>query len=683
MTGVRLVVLAALAAALLFVAGSAQAAPGTLDPSFGNAFLGDNAGWSITGTGLGGYASALLLQPDGKFVAVGARYDEEDLPGPGDIVLARYNPDGSPDPSFGSDGVVTTTVPGGPNASAAISAAALQPDGRIVVAGTYYNIDPGVEEFMLARYNPDGSLDTSFGNGGVVKTQVEDVNVGTQYPFSAASGVVLQPDGKIVAGGEVTAVGDGQTRPPAESALVRYLPDGSLDTTFGSGGIVLDRQSGQNGFSAIALQPDGKILAVGDGYGYSRPPTPLTRFNPDGTLDSSFGNGGESSAPTNQAIALALQPDGKIVVAGSKVIVDGSHYEFALARVNPDGSPDEGFGNGGALTTPLGSDYALATGVAVQPDGKLVAVGGSAADPGFVVVRYNPDGALDTSFGSGGVAVSGLPEATQGVGASAVVLQPDGKIVVGGEWESVGWAVSTGFALARFAVTNTLTVSTSGNGGGSVTSSPAGIDCRVTCSMLFAAAPITLTARAGAGSVFAGWSGACSGTGACTVTPNADRSVTADFELPKNMLRVARSGRGHGTVTSGPAGIRCGHACSHAYGYGTAVTLVARPAKGSAFRRWVGGCSSARKSCTLLMTKARSAKALFRLKLDCAVPKLAGESFRDSERRIRHAHCRTGTVKHRSSRAGKGTVISQSPRPGKRLRDQARINLVLSSGLRR
>jgi uncharacterized delta-60 repeat protein len=639
MTGVRLVVLAALAAAMLLIVGSAGAAPGALDPSFGQ------GGTVMTFLSTEGSAAhALVLQADGKLVAAGITY--------GQIALVRYNANGSLDPSFGNDGVVETSIPDG---YAEANAAVLQPDGKIVVAGDYQSAENGAE-FALARYDSNGSLDTSFGSGGIVLTQVQDVS-------SKAFGVVLQPDGKIVAGGEATSsTGSG-------SALVRYLSNGWLDTSFGTGGVVFSTQPGENGFAALALQPDGKILGVGQ-------TTPLTRYDTDGSLDTTFGSGGISGASTPQAAALALQADGKIVVAG------GTSNSFVLVRVDPGGAVDPSFGANGVVTTPMGSGSAEASGVAIQPDGKIVAAGTTRPQSNalITVARYDEDGSLDSTFGSGGVAAT-QPSGTSGGGGAAVGLQPDGRVDVAGWAEPNGW-VQTEFALARYIVTSTLTVSKNGSGSGSVTSSPAGIGCGATCSTSFAPSPVTLTASAAVGSTFAGWSGACSGTGSCTVTPTADRSVTATFNVVMNTLDVATSGRGHGTVRSGPSGIRCGRICSHAYAYGTTVTLVARSAKGSAFRGWAGGCSGTRKSCTLTMTQVRSAKALFRVKLDCVVPRLRGKSFRNAERRLRNAHCRTGKVRHRDSRAKKGRVIWQSPRPGKRLRDRTKINLVLSSGRR-
>ena len=650
-----------LAAALLFAVGSAAGATGALDPSFG-------VRGTVT-TGLVGPegvspANALLLQPDGKIVAVGdSEPSPEDVPDTTpSIALVRYDPDGSQDASFGSDGVVTTTISGGALANAAV----LQPDGKIVVAG--YTWPEGPNVFALVRYNPDGSLDSTFGSGGIVTTPVGDGD-------SEAFGVVLQPDGKIVAGGGATTGSNG-----AASALARYLPDGSLDTSFGTDGIVLDTQTGENGFAAIALQPDGKILGVGQSSSTVRridwTTTPLTRFNSDGTLDSSFGSGGVSDAPIGPAAALALQPDGKIVVAGEKP------NSFAVSRVDLDGTADPSFGSGGTVTTPMGAGVSSASAVALQPDAKIVVAGTSQG--GFTVARYNPDGSLDPTFGSGGI-VTTLSTAGSywaGAGVNSVALHPDGKI------DAAGWSYFAGetgeqLSLARYLGSGggMLTVQKLGTGTGSVTSDPVGVDCGVTCRDLFAPEPVTLTATPAAGSVFTGWSGACSGRGTCQVQMSTDRSVSATFSLAPQMLTVAKSGTGSGTITSSPAGIGCGSGCSHAYAYGTTVTLTARAGGGSTFKGWSGACSGTG-NCSVAMKQAQSATARFAHKPACIVPKVKGRSLTTARRMVKRAHCRTGTIRHRYSKVKKGHVISQKPRAKTHLRNEARINLVISKGKR-
>jgi uncharacterized delta-60 repeat protein len=259
----------------------ALAAPGDLDPTFGG-------GWVITDFGGSpGVAYALGIQPDGKLVAAGSV--------DGDFTLARFNPDGSLDATFGISGTVTTDFGGSDTARALI----LQPNGKLVVAGDYRRADSAYD-FTLARFNPDGSLDSTFGIGGRVTT-----DFGEYYGFGYA--LILQPDGKLVAAGY-----SGRDN----FALARYNADGSLDPTFGVGGKVTTTfNTTYNEAYALGIQPDGKLVAAGQsGFNLA-----LARFNPDGSLDSTFGIGGRVTTDFggyDYARALVIQPDGKLVAAG-------------------------------------------------------------------------------------------------------------------------------------------------------------------------------------------------------------------------------------------------------------------------------------------------------------------------------------------------------------------------------
>ena len=321
---------------------------------------------------------------------------------------------GDLDPTFGVGGVVTTPILRG-----GAQALVLQPDGKLVAAGK------GGDHFALVRYNPDGSLDTSFGSGGVVTTAIG--------PYGdAARAVALQPDGKLVAAGKAGTL----------IALTRYNPDGSLDTGFGVGGKVTTSIAAPGSEAyALALQPDGKLVAAGrtweENQGKIMSMFALVRYNPNGSRDTSFGSEGlvwwplyDSSA---RAFALALQPDGKLVAAGPP--------NFTLVRYNPDGSLDTSFGSGGVVTTAIGAYGDGAFALALQPNGKLVAAGYASPTKFpdyFAVVRYNPDGSVDRTFGADGTVTT-----PSGV-AEALALQPDGKLV------AVGEGGSGGFRLARY-----------------------------------------------------------------------------------------------------------------------------------------------------------------------------------------------------------------------------------------
>jgi PASTA domain/Divergent InlB B-repeat domain len=227
--------------------------------------------------------------------------------------------------------------------------------------------------------------------------------------------------------------------------------------------------------------------------------------------------------------------------------------------------------------------------------------------------------------------------------------------------------------------TETLSVAKSGGGSGTVTSSPAGIDCGSTCSHSYTfGTTVTLTATPATGSAFSGWSGACSGTGSCSTTMDQARSVTASFTLLPETLSVAKSGGGSGTVTSSPAGIDCGSTCSHSYTFGTTVTLSGTAMKGSSFAGWSGACKG-KAPCTVSMTVARSVQASF--VKDCYVPKVKGKRLSAAKRAIRAHGCALGKIKHAASKTvKKNYVISQKPKPGRRLKHGAKVKLVVSSG---
>jgi uncharacterized delta-60 repeat protein len=473
-----------IAIVLVLVAGSAQASPGALDTSFGS------DGKITTAIGNDDHAHAIALQPNGKIIAAGESS--------GGFALARYNPNGSLDPGFGSGGTVKTAF----GSFAVITAIALQPAGKIVAAG--FRLNAGQYDFSLARYNSDGSLDMGFGSGGTVTTDFGSDDY--------ANAIALQPDGKIVAVGQSGS----------HFALARYNPNGSLDTTFGSGGTVTTSVAGNGAASGIALQPDGKLVAAGESDAHFA----LARYKPDGSLDPSFGSGGEvASGIGGNASALVQQPDGKLVLGGFEN--NGTGYQFGLARFDANGSPDTTFGSGGTVMTPIEKN-AFVRAIALQPDGKILASGYAYyynAQEAFALARYNPNGSVDAGFGSDGTVTTYVGSNDT---ADAVALEADGKVVAAGSSSNYGSPPE--FALVRY-LGSTVTVSRAGPGSGKVSSSPAGIDCGSTCSAPFAAVPVTLTATPAAGSVFSGWSGAgCSGTGTCRVQVSSSQTVTATFK---------------------------------------------------------------------------------------------------------------------------------------------------------
>jgi len=356
---------------------------------------------------------------------------------------------GDLDTSFGSGGKVLTSVAGVDDRGYAV---ALQSDGMIVVAGHSDN------HFAVARFTSTGALDASFGSGGKVITSITG---GTDFGY----GVAVQSDGKIV------VTGTGNTS--SVIGLVRYTSSGALDASFGSGGIVTTA-IGTNAFNAgysLVLQSDGKILVAGASGG-SDNDFALVRYTASGVLDASFGNGGIVTTPIRSgsgdtAQSVALQSDGKIVVAGA------SSGDFAVVRYASTGALDTTFGTNGIVTTPIGPGDDRAYRVVVQSDGKILTAGYALFPNGqagpqydFALARYTSTGALDTSFGNGGKLTTPVGPTTGLFGsqdqARGLAVQSDGKII------AAGFATPTGFvgyfAVVRYTSTGVLDATFGTNG---------------------------------------------------------------------------------------------------------------------------------------------------------------------------------------------------------------------------
>ncbi len=339
----------------LDVAFARYTSAGTLDPTFGTGGVFRVFGpFEDTVRGLAATA--------GGFVAAGTVAESAD--GPREVALFRVLATGTLDPSFGAAGRVTTTIGPGDDRAEAI---AVQPDGRIVVAGA----SDGDGDLAVARYFANGALDGSFGNGGTATT---DVAGGTDR----AHAVLVEPDGAVVVAGTAQLGAGGANA----FVLVRYRPNGALDDGFGDGGIVTTAFGPFDEARALVRDPDGRIVAAGSSFTGETFETALARYASDGTLDPTFGDAGRVLVPFGAGRALARQADGKYVVAGEGTR-DGA-TAFAVARFTADGAPDPTFGNGGAAATAGGRAAALA----IQPDGNLV-VGGTTVDDAFALARYD------------------------------------------------------------------------------------------------------------------------------------------------------------------------------------------------------------------------------------------------------------------------------------------------------
>lgn len=428
------------------------AVPGDLDPTFNSDgfdlldFAGDHDA-----------ARAVVMQPDGKIVVAGSAR----IAGHDDFALIRYNPDGNLDPSFGGgDGIVTTAfVDGNENFNGGIKSLVLQPDGKLVAAG--FTDLFGTVDIALVRYNVDGTIDRTFGRDGLGCFSFTDDDacflLGRDEPFA----LVRQPDGRLVVAGFTEALG---TR---DIVILQFLENGFVDRQFGFGfvpnGSSVVRSLSGTALEARALlrQPnDGRLVAAGFTIESGNEDFVLFRLNPNGdSFDTSFFNTGGKriSFGTNRqdrANALVLQPDGKLVATGSSI--DGVESSFALVRLNPNGVFDAGFGFGGGVLTSFGpGSFNLASSLVLQPDGKLVEAGTALVPSGeidFALVRHNSDGSLDPGFGFGGGTLTLLNQGGDDL-VLALAAQPnDGKLVAAGTSGSILDPPSLNFAVARYEV---------------------------------------------------------------------------------------------------------------------------------------------------------------------------------------------------------------------------------------
>jgi uncharacterized delta-60 repeat protein len=359
------------------------------------------------------------------------------------LVIVFASSPGDLDISFNGTGVVTTSINSLIDGGFAV---AIQPDNKIVVAGTCDDI----ENFAVLRYNSDGSLDTDFNGTGIVTT-----SVGNGYEELGLS-VVLQPDQKIVVAGAGTRTGMSN-----DLAVVRYNQDGSLDTDFNGTGIVTTPLTVDSSGRSVALQADGKLVVAGDTWGPVWEPENtfvVVRYNQDGSLDTDFKGTGivtTSIGEADSGRAVLVQPDGKIVVAGR------SSYQFAVLRYTTAGELDTDFNGTGIVTTPVGTN-SEGMSAAIQGDGKIVVAGLSetGGNHDFAIVRYNSNGSLDTTFNGAGIVTTDISAGFDE--AHTIAIQPNRKIVVAGV---SNFGMSTGdFTIVRYNSDGNLDT-TFGNGG--------------------------------------------------------------------------------------------------------------------------------------------------------------------------------------------------------------------------
>lgn len=374
-------------------------------------------------------ARAVAIQTDGKIVVAGVT---DDWSGSNyDFAVCRYLSNGALDTTFSLDGKQVNVIS---NSIEFVSDVEIQSDGKIVVLGTSNS------QFVLVRFQSNGTLDNSFGVGGIVQTQVSP---GAEQ----SSSLRIQPDGKLIAGGYCDFNGT------FGFVMVRYTSSGVLDNTFGVAGIVYTPIGTASSFiNDLVIQPDGKILAAGAMANIGNSSRfALARYDNTGNLDVSFGATGiVTVAPTasnNIAQSICLQNDGKIVLAGRSA--GPVHFDFSVVRVNSNGTIDNSFGTNGIIVHSIGVADGINS-VLLQTDGKILAAGYAMINNirNFTLARYTTAGALDPLFGVGGVVTNSLGGSMAGIQAAA--MQSDGKLV--GVGTLVNGNNSIDFAVVRYYV---------------------------------------------------------------------------------------------------------------------------------------------------------------------------------------------------------------------------------------
>ncbi|WP_080732401.1 T9SS type A sorting domain-containing protein [Porphyromonas gulae] len=417
--------------ALFFQLANAQQS-GDLDPTFGT------NGVVQTPIGNGSFivdeVRNVTIQPNGKIIAMGSTRNGTKK----HVAYVRYNPDGSLDQSFGNGGkqiFVPTSLYGN-----FATAAATLSDGKIISCGYVFDSDNTICQPLLIRMNDDGTLDTSFGNNGIVLAD---------FPYSTLpEKMVLQKDGKMLLVGYYHD----------NMMTLRYNPDGSIDKTYGIDGvceIVIEGSANSSFAKAIALQEDNKVVIVGMYGTHPDWKWVIARINENGSLDNSFGENGLKTMSIGSghdfATAVQIQEDGKIVVAGHSWVasIPTLQYDLIVLRLNQDGELDNTFGESGIFKKNVidgGATYV--DGIVLSPEGNIYvafnAVKNSISDLGLLSVDKN--GKLNTSFGGNGYTVTDLSEAADE--ASAIVMQADGKIVLGAS--SFSATTGTPFVLLRY-----------------------------------------------------------------------------------------------------------------------------------------------------------------------------------------------------------------------------------------
>ena len=406
--------------AALIGASAVLAAPGDLDTTFS----GDGVASTYFGA-QGGVVNDIAIDAQGRIIAAGYGIKHQhDV----DVTLARYLPDGSPDPSFSGDGKLRAHFP----FTNMAQGVAVDSQGRIVVAGTVGTAYccSGGGGFFFARFLPNGRFDRSFSGDGRRKVAFGNM--------SGATDVALDHKGRIVAAGYDNGASDG-----LHYALVRLQSNGTLDRSFGADGKArFSIGSSSSEANSVAIDSLGRIVVGGDAVqDGDMDHFAVARLLPNGSLDPGFSRDGRQfSGLRGWVESVVIDDQDRVVAAGDAYIYDQDKYAFGVVRYRTDGSLDASFSGDGSTVTPF-ADYAGANSVALDPEGRVVAAGLTFSNFGnLALARYGPSGSLDTSFGNDGRIELDL-EGTDLF--NAVAIDPNGRIVAAG-------ARDNEFAVVRY-----------------------------------------------------------------------------------------------------------------------------------------------------------------------------------------------------------------------------------------
>lgn len=446
---------------------------GTIDDSFGP----NSNGTTVSEFQISelNFANAMAIESDGKIVTAGKAWSSAGT----QFTVSRFNEGGTPDDSFGGSGTITTDTTGGAFVDSAESANAVAIDSqqRIVVAGQAAHAGGGTD-IALARYEPDGTLDTSFGDNGIVITSLAPGSENEANALSILANGDILVGGMTTDGQDANHANFALLRYTSDGQLDTTF--GGMALGGGPGWVQTDFGAADSASSMVVQPDGKIVLAgsTAPTFGYNDANFALARYNSDGSLDTSFGASGKVTTNfgtsvyglgTSNAYAVTLDDQGRIIVAGASDAASQGGFRFALARYDSNGTLDSSFGSGGmVLSGPQGFNYARS--VIVTPAGKILAGGyGLVSGQGFnfMIARYNDDGSLDATFAPGSSAApAGMAVTGFGVGAAgndeieAMALDHEGRLVAAGSTLQPATYADT--ALARYVLDSTLTASAGG-----------------------------------------------------------------------------------------------------------------------------------------------------------------------------------------------------------------------------